>query len=610
MKRKLLFRVIAIVLPFLLLGLLELVLRWCHYGYDPRLFIPYPQDARYLVFNPDAGKRFFSDQLLATSGNAEPFLRKKEDGTLRIFVLGESTTIGYPYFHNGSAHRWLQYRLMRTFPSKKFEIINVSLTATNSYTVYGFAKELVDYEPDAVLIYCGQNEYYGALGVGSTNQIGGNPLLVQTVLSLRHLRLFQFFTRAYQACFQRASDKDKAGKTRMELMVGEQHIPYGSTLYLRGIAQFQRNINATLALFSDRHIPVFLSNLVVNEKDQPPLSESPQAHQYYQQGINAYARGDFGAAKALFDAASDWDELRFRAPGTLNTLIPQLCSAYPNARLVDTKAAFEGASPHGILGRELILEHIHPNLEGYAYMGDAFYRALKQAGIFHPDSGQELGFETLLRDMPLTKVDSLTGAYKVLNLKSSWPFGQGLPKDSLKLNSEEEELAFSMTFRHMPWDQAMCDLYDYYMKEHELTEAGRVMEALALDHATEAAYAEKAANIYGELQDNEKAIFYFQHAFALHPSFDKARDLFVLELKADQPEAAQPFLDYAMKNNTSGMNLEPVKFYTNQVIEYKKSLSMARGDTTLLMQIAQAYRKMGNEEGAHKYEQMAAHSER
>lgn len=58
------------------------------------------------------------------------------------------------------------------------------------------------------------------------------------------------------------------------------------------------------------------------------------------------------------------------------------------------------------------------------------------------------------------------------------------------------------------------------------------------------------------------------------------------------------------------MNLEPVKYYTNQVIQFKKSLLIAHGDTTLLRRIAQAYRKMGNEDGAHKYEQMAASSER
>ena len=100
--------------------------------------------------------------------------KMKDDSTLRIFVLGESTTIGYPFFHNGSFHRWLQYRLMHTFPDRQFEIINLSLTAVNSYTVLGFAKELIRYKPDAVLIYTGHNEFYGTLGVGSSSRIGSS----------------------------------------------------------------------------------------------------------------------------------------------------------------------------------------------------------------------------------------------------------------------------------------------------------------------------------------------------------------------------------------------------------------------------------------------------
>src|SRR6201994_4904622 len=145
------FRVLAFVLPFVFLLALEGGLRLFHYGYDPALFIEAPGNSDYWIFNPAASRRYFSDQLEATTGNREPFRKVKEAGTVRIFVLGESTTIGYPYFHNGSFHRWLQYRLMREFPDKKMEIINVSLTAVNSYTVLGFAKELVHYQPDAVL---------------------------------------------------------------------------------------------------------------------------------------------------------------------------------------------------------------------------------------------------------------------------------------------------------------------------------------------------------------------------------------------------------------------------------------------------------------------------
>ncbi len=269
------FRIIAIVLPFLLLGLLELSLRLFHYGYDSSLFIEAPGNKDYLIFNPDASRRYFTDQLNATTGNREPFRKVKEAGTLRIFVLGESTTIGYPYFHNGSFHRWLQYRLMRSFPDKKPEIVNISLTAVNSYTVLGFAREVVDYAPDAILIYTGHNEYYGALGVNVIDQIarlGSSPAPVNFLLWLRKLRTVQLLTKVYSRIGRVfSSDASKAGKTRMELMVGDQQIAYGSPLYSRGITQFETNMDEAMDIFHRRGIPVFISNLVSNLKDQRPF---------------------------------------------------------------------------------------------------------------------------------------------------------------------------------------------------------------------------------------------------------------------------------------------------------------------------------------------------
>src|SRR5580704_8238412 len=209
-----LFRAISVALAFFLLVVLEFSLRLFHYGYDTSLFVEAPGNKDYLIFNPDASKRYFTDQLNATAGNREPFRKVKEAGTLRIFVLGESTTIGYPYFHNGSFHRWLQYRLMRSFPDKKLEIVNLSLTAVNSYTVEGFAREAVHYEPDAVLIYAGHNEYYGALGVGSTNRLGGSPWLINTLLWLRQFRVVQLLTQAWgKVAHLFSAGPTKVGKT-------------------------------------------------------------------------------------------------------------------------------------------------------------------------------------------------------------------------------------------------------------------------------------------------------------------------------------------------------------------------------------------------------------
>src|SRR3984893_11561587 len=190
-KRIFIFRTISILIPFIIICLVEIFLRIVHYGNNLDLFIESPGNKDFLVFNPSASKRYFTNQAIATTGNKELFKKVKDKNTCRIFVLGESTTIGYPYFHNGSFHRWLQYRLTHTFPDRHFEIINLSMTAVNSYTVLGFAKELVDYEPDAVLIYSGQNEYYGAQGVASTSRLSGNRTLIRLLLALRRLGIVQ-----------------------------------------------------------------------------------------------------------------------------------------------------------------------------------------------------------------------------------------------------------------------------------------------------------------------------------------------------------------------------------------------------------------------------------
>ena len=174
-RRRLIFKTIAILLPFISLFLLEISLRVFTMAMTWNLLWK-PRIVRtIMVLNPAASKRYFINESFAPSGNSELLKRIRTIPPYRIFVLGESTTIGYPFFHNGSFHRWLQYRLMRLSRTVSSKIINLSLTAVNSYTVLGFARELIRYKPDAVLIYTGHNEFYGTLGVGSSNRSEQHP---------------------------------------------------------------------------------------------------------------------------------------------------------------------------------------------------------------------------------------------------------------------------------------------------------------------------------------------------------------------------------------------------------------------------------------------------
>ncbi len=647
-KRIILFKGISIVLiPLLILLVVEGLLRVFNYGHNFDLFIEYKGNKDYLVFNPDASKKYFTDQVIATRGNNELFKKKKDDNTIRIFILGESTTIGYPFFHNGSFHRWLQYRLTHTYPDKNFEIINLALTAVNSYTVLGFAKEVVNYEPDAVLIYTGHNEYYGALGAASTQSLGSNPRVINLLLGLRDLRLAQLIINVYEGTKTAvAGTGSHADESRMQLMVAQQEIPYQSDLYEKGVAQFQSNMNDIFNLFSKKHIALFVSNLVSNEKDLKPFisfkadsvkfpgfksnftsgvsafekGDFKAANEYlikadqsfnasalcnYYLGQLAYKQNDFSQAKKYFEKAKDLDGLRFRAPEQFNKILAQLSAKYPDVHMVDSRAAFEKNADHDIIGDGLTVDHVHPNLKGYAIMSDMFYNGLKQSGLFSSYSGNEMTFKQLLDKMPGNKVDSLAGIYRILNLKKRWPYNDPHAGDSIKIETKEQTLAYDLAFKNIKWSNIMDDLYQYHINNHDLLKARSVLENLILEYPADADLYERIAMLSGALKDVEGTLFNFKKSFNLSPSYDKARYLFVNYLKLDKPADAITYIDYAVNNSPSNLNLSPVKSYTEQIIQLQGVYAKDTTNVAIVMQIANAYFGMDNMDGALKYAKKA-----
>ena len=549
-------------------------MRLFNYGSNFDLFVAYDAGGEYFRFNPSASQRYFNNSQFAPIGNQELFKSQKNDRTFRIFVLGESTTIGYPYFHNGSFHRWLQYRLMQTYPDRNFEIINVSLTAVNSYTVLGFSKEVVHYEPDAVLIYSGHNEYYGALVVGSTQALGNNPWVVNTILYLREFKVMQLMNNGYQKLLKSFDKKEsKTNLTRMETMVAQRQIPFGSELYDKGVDQFKLNMSETLDLYQKSDIPVFIGNLISNEKDLPPFISSSEEHiasksfsEHYALGEAAlgvhdslvaldhfkkandafsqhancnfylgslsYAQKKYREAKIYFAAAKELDELRFRAPDILNTIIYDLTVKYSNTHLVDVKKEFENDSHSAIIGKELVVDHVHPNLNGFAVMSDAFYKAIDDAELLSKGlKKSEISFERLLKEMPISKVDSIAGAYRIHVLKENWPYNEQGSKHKITSDTYEEKLAYKLLQKKIGWRQVNDSLFAYYNQTGQLEKARKITKALVLEYAEDPVFYDKAGMLNAQHQKLGKAIFYITKSFHLRPNYDKAQFLLIHHLK-------------------------------------------------------------------------------
>lgn len=603
-KKDLYFKMITVILPIIIILLAEIILRVVNFGNDLSLFVQDKQQPYLLHLNNIVTLRYFLKEKNATTGNIERFLKNKPDGLVRIFVQGESTAVGFPYFHNGAFPRMLDYRLHRDFPDMNMELINLSMTALNSYAVYDFADEIIAQYPDAVIINAGHNEYYGALGVGSTGTFGSNITVARLGIALRKTKLGQLLSK-FVSVFLPDGNKTNYDHTLMERMVKKQEIPLDSDLYKVGIKQYEENLDRTLSKYEKAGIRVFLTNTVCNLKDQKPFisikgPDSLNASFYFKEATHAYEKGNKKEARQAYLRAKELDALRFRAPKEINDITERLARKYKNVEFVDVENMFERYAQDSIIGKELMLEHLHPNLKGHFLISEALVESFRQSSFLYANNDVKTNVEAEFRELPLTVVDSLCGEYATMLLKEGWPFNEPLAPDDKKEKSLEEALAGGLAVNTIKWEAAMYQLLKEYVTNKDLYQAIKIGEAFVLEYPYEYVAFEQTVNLCMDAKEYDKGIRYAIRAFKLKKDPAMARQLAILYMKSDMPDKALPYLDFLI---TSGgmVDFRPMKEIALKINAVKKVLSEDPENIELKQEIFSLYIKIGNKEAAAKY---------
>ncbi|MEQ9411598.1 MAG: tetratricopeptide repeat protein [Fuerstiella sp.] len=91
--------------------------------------------------------------------NLQEFACEKSAETKRIFCLGGSTTYGRPYDDTTSFSGWLRALIAAGDRQTSAEVINAGGISYGSRRVLTVLREVVNYQPDLVVIYCGHNEF-------------------------------------------------------------------------------------------------------------------------------------------------------------------------------------------------------------------------------------------------------------------------------------------------------------------------------------------------------------------------------------------------------------------------------------------------------------------
>jgi lysophospholipase L1-like esterase len=370
-----LFAALAMALPLVLLVLAEVVLsRFGVAETERKVFIGVDQGGEYLALNPSYVARYFRDFVPGVAFT--PFRAQKTDDTFRVFVLGGSTSAGFPYrFYNGFAGRLADELRAARFP-QKIEVVNLGMSAVNSYTVLDLGREALKWQPDALVVYAGHNEYYGAFGTGSTESgLGGSRWLKLAVIRLRRTVFFTLTESLFGLKTGTGSRVSETERTLMARVVRDSDIEWGGDVFGSGVAQFESNMTALLKASAEAGVPILVGTLVSNLADQAPLSDKAEANAAFQEGLSSRRSGDNEGAHAAFVRARQLDGIRFRAPTELNDWLRGNVRALGGG-LVDLVPVFVSESLQGLEGMGLFADHLHPNAKGHQLMATSFRRAL------------------------------------------------------------------------------------------------------------------------------------------------------------------------------------------------------------------------------------------
>jgi len=547
------FFLILVLIPIIFFLLLEFTLRIFNYGMDNNQWVSATVGKIYL--NPQIAKRYFYTTEDIPYSNQDFFDGEKKSNAYRVFVLGESSVAGYPFSPLGSFSRYLRKKLELVYPASKIEVVNIGITDINTYAIRDLFPGVLEQKPDLILIYTGHNEYYGALGVGSLESLGSSRGLINLLLYLNKFKTIELLRNTIKDILKLFgnSAKEKAG-TLMSKMAEDQYIALNSDKFNNGISQFEGNMTDILEMAKEKNIPVILSTLVSNLKDQHPFvsvkaENLPKAEVVYNNAKIELQSGNWQKADSLFRFAKDLDALRFRAPEKINLVIKSLGKKfyYP---VVNIDSIFASISPDGITGNNLMTDHLHPTLNGYQIIGKMFFQKMKEKNYLPATEPVELPDEQqdsiAVANFNFTKLDSVIADFRIRMLKNNWPFVKPENKQSanrlFNLQNIIDSIAFQIISEKIIWEEGHRKLAAYYLRIKDIGSFLEEMDALISQYPIVVEYYDYVVNTLILLKDYNRAYKYLEKGYEIKPQAFTAKWLGIINLYNNKLDLAEKYL--------------------------------------------------------------------
>lgn len=362
----------------------------------------------------------------------DSFAQEKAPSEFRIFCLGGSTVQGRPFAIETSFTTWLELSLRAADPNRAWEVVNCGGVSYASYRLVPILEEVLDYEPDLIVVYTGHNEF---LEDRTYAHVKYMPQLVarpcELVLRTRTYTLLrEAFVGLRGPSDEAARDGRPVLKTEVDAMLeyrGGLEQYHRDDKWRRDVIEhFRFNLRRMVDMARDAGVPLVLVNPVANLRDSPPFKAEhregltveelkrwkalvAEAAEHHDTNVHQAATvlekalaiddqhaglqyllakcydasGNLDRARRAYMEAKELDVCPLRILEPMNQLVLDVArqTATP---LVDVRKLYEDLTESGIPGGYGLLDHVHPSTAGHQLIANALADELVRQGFVEP----------------------------------------------------------------------------------------------------------------------------------------------------------------------------------------------------------------------------------
>jgi lysophospholipase L1-like esterase len=293
--------IFSVIVTISVLALAEITVRmWAYYFRTSYERYNYAKGRLELVPNIRVSNASGDRILINSKGFVGPeFEDRKREGVYRIFALGDSCTFG-----SGSKRAYpavLQELLNTTGVPRKYEVINAGIEGYNSeYALARLRHEIVQYDPDMVVIYIGWNDLMKV----NPNNLSATGKLTWLARLMERSYLMKAYSKLIFYYLRPILVQPKVVGDESDVNAFDQFVP----------SAFQDNLEMMVKILADREIAPVLVTLPTVVRPGMTHEELKQQQVVFPYYAGAYSIDKFLSLHRSYNASIRGTALKHGAP--------------------------------------------------------------------------------------------------------------------------------------------------------------------------------------------------------------------------------------------------------------------------------------------------------